>query len=40
MGLIEPEEHKLAERGFACSDRRVGEVMRPRDTIEDLLAPG
>jgi CBS domain containing-hemolysin-like protein len=33
MGLIEPEEHELAERGFAFSDRRVGEVMRQRDAI-------
>jgi CBS domain containing-hemolysin-like protein len=38
MGLIEPEEHELAERGFAFSDRRVGEVMRPRDTIEFVSA--
>jgi CBS domain containing-hemolysin-like protein len=34
LGLIEPGEHLIAERGFEFADRRVREVMRPRAEIE------
>ena len=36
-GLIEDEEHEIAERGFAFADRRTGELMRPRDEIDFLI---
>jgi CBS domain containing-hemolysin-like protein len=34
LGLIEPGEHHIAERGFEFAERRVREVMRPRGEIE------
>jgi CBS domain containing-hemolysin-like protein len=34
LGLIEPGEHRIAERGFAFADRRVREVMHPRGDIK------
>ncbi|MGN6871549.1 MAG: hemolysin family protein [Solirubrobacteraceae bacterium] len=36
LGLIEPGEYRIAERGFEFADRRVREVMRPRGQIEFL----
>ncbi len=38
LGLIEPGEHHIAERGFEFADRRVREVMRPRGEIEFVTA--
>ena len=37
-GLIENDEHEIAERGFAFADRRAGELMRPRAEIDFLVA--
>ncbi|MGH2883720.1 MAG: CBS domain-containing protein, partial [Solirubrobacteraceae bacterium] len=37
-GLIENDEHEIAERGFALADRRAGELMRPRAEIDFLVA--
>ena len=34
LGLIEPGEHLIAERGFEFAERRAREVMRPRGEIE------
>ncbi|MGH2893280.1 MAG: hemolysin family protein [Solirubrobacteraceae bacterium] len=34
LGMIEPGEHHIAERGFEFAERRVREVMRPRGEIE------
>jgi CBS domain containing-hemolysin-like protein len=33
LGMIEPGEHRIAERGFEFADRRAREVMRPRGEI-------
>ena len=38
LGLIEPGEHHIAERGFEFADRRVREVMRPRGEIGFVTA--
>lgn len=38
LGLIEPGEHRFAERGFEFADRRVREVMRPRGEIDFVTA--
>jgi magnesium and cobalt exporter, CNNM family len=38
LGVIEPGEHRIAERGFEFADRRVREVMRPRGEIEFFTA--
>jgi CBS domain containing-hemolysin-like protein len=34
LGLIEPGEHLIAERGFEFAERRAREIMRPRGEIE------
>jgi CBS domain containing-hemolysin-like protein len=34
LGLIDPGEHRIAERGFEFADRRAREVMRPRGEID------
>jgi CBS domain containing-hemolysin-like protein len=33
-GLIEAEEQRIAERGFAFADRRAADVMQPREVID------
>ena len=38
LGLIEPGEHLIAERGFEFADRRTREVMRPRGEIAFVTA--